>query len=164
MSLSEFADSIPQLADRRHNIPLHIQLQQLARKTVSDPNIFVSNDQAARQAAILMLPDILSVLVKDLNPLILAIRHPQQALRIHRDPMSFRELPWFRASAAPGLDKFPVLIELQDARVSAIAFRRVPLDHKDVTVAPKGQVVGLIEAVRSGRLVPLARLPFRPER
>jgi len=110
----------------------------LARKTVGDPNVFVPDDQTARQPLIFVLANVVAILVKDLNSLILTVRYPELAFRIYGDPMSFRELTWLGPSATPSFDEFSVLIELEDARVAAIAFRRVPLNHEDVAVAAEG--------------------------
>ena len=76
MSFRELADALAQLANRRENFAVQIQLQELPRETVGDPNVLVADDQTAGEAAILVLPDIVSILVKDLNPLILAVCHP----------------------------------------------------------------------------------------
>ena len=118
---------------------------------------------AARQAGVLHLPDERAVGVEDLDALILAVGHPEQALGIDGDAVSDFELPGLLAFAAPRLDEPAGLVELQHPRVAARP-RRVSLHDEDVAVAGDGDVVRLIQLARSRRLVPLAGLAFRAQR
>jgi hypothetical protein len=62
------------------NLLIQIQPQKLARETVDHVNVLAADVERARQSGVLDFADVLSVLVEDLNSLVLTVRHPQQAL------------------------------------------------------------------------------------
>src|ERR1700756_1033758 len=76
---------------------------------------------AARPAELRPLVDELSVLVEDLDAVVVAVAHEQAPARIHGERMRRIELARRRALLAPGLDELAVLGEFDDTGVGVAA-------------------------------------------
>src|SRR5439155_17170613 len=121
-------------------------------------DVLAADIHAARQTSILELADEGAVGIEDLDPLILAVGHPQQSLRIERDAVGDVELTRGLPFAAPRLDEAAGLVELEHPGI-ATGSRRVSLRDEDIAVRADGDVVRLIQFVRPSGFVPGAGLP-----
>ena len=113
---------------------------------------------------VLHFADVFAVLIENLDSLILAIGHPQQALGVDGDPVRDVELAGLGSFSAPGLDELAVLVELEDARIAFPGAGRVALGDEQISVGAEDDIVGLVEKLRSGSFIPLARLALGAER
>src|SRR5882724_4152713 len=142
------------LARRGEDLAVEVQAQDVAGEPVHHVDVSIADLEGTRQPGVFQFPDVGSVLIEDLDPLVLAIGDPEPPAGVDDDPMGNVELAGAFALSAPGLDEIPVPVELHDARIAACA-RRMPLSDEYVAVAADGDV---------GRLVDLPRLPFRSQR
>src|SRR5829696_3849197 len=95
-----------------------------------DDITFVDVD-SARAAELCPLIKEFSVLVENLDAVVLAVPDEQPPSRIHRDRMRNVELPWSRALLAPSPDELALLRELHYAGVGISA---VAVSNEDMSV------------------------------
>src|SRR5688572_5093695 len=86
----------------------------------------------------------LPVLIEDLDAIVLAVADKQPATRIHGYRVRLAALDGTRAFPSPFLDEFPVLGELHDTVVPAVA---VAVGDEDGAVRHNQDVVWLVEEI-----------------
>src|ERR1700730_8317777 len=106
--------------------------------------VMLVDENSARPAELLPLRDVVSVLVEDLNPIVVAISDEKAALRIEGQAM--RDVEFARAGSlrSPRLDEFSIFRELHDAVVGIAA---VSVGDKYIAIGGDGHSRGHIECV-----------------
>src|SRR5205085_1418047 len=84
-------------------------------------NVVLVDVYAARAAELPPLIDEVPILIEDLNPAVLTVRHEQSPARIDRDPVRRIEFAGAASLLAPRLHELTVLGELYDSRVAVVA-------------------------------------------
>src|SRR5208282_4371919 len=71
VGLTELPQSPPSLSRRRKYLAVEIQAKNLPGESVSHINVLIANLKRTRQPSVLHFPNVIAVLIKDLNSLIL---------------------------------------------------------------------------------------------
>src|SRR5258708_34936816 len=116
---------------------MEVQGEKLAGESVHHMNVSIVDLERTRQPGVPQFLQVVPVLIKDLDSLIFAIGDPEPPVGVDRDPVGDIELAGTFAFSAPGLQEFPVLVELQDARIS-IGARRMSLSDEYIPVGADG--------------------------
>src|SRR5690242_8745723 len=121
---------------------------------VGHVNEALLDNNPAGPAELLPLLHVVSVLVENLNAVVVAISHEQAALRV--ESQAVRQVELARASSllAPGLDEFSVFREFHDAVVGIAA---MTIGNKNIAVGSDGHGGRHVEGV--GTISSNARLP-----
>src|SRR5260370_6944902 len=96
-------------------------------------DVVLVDGNSARPAELLPLRDVVSFLVEDLDPIVIAIPDEQPSFRIEGQAMRYVELPWAGSLLSPHLDEFSILRELNDAVVAVPA---IPVRDKNFSFHP----------------------------
>ena len=154
MRLAELAGTLSWFSERRQDLAIQIHPDQLSCEAVHHVDVLLADVEAARQPLVFDFPDERSVLLEDLDTLILPIRNPQQTLGVDIDAV--RDLELTRPVPLPPHDlmNVPSLLNLMRARRRSDL--SVSLHDEDVAAIGNDDVVGLIELAGAAGLVPLA--------
>src|SRR5262245_5047884 len=108
-------------------------------------NVVFINENPARTAELSPFFEEFSVLVENLDAIIIPIADEEPAFRIQSDGVRRVELAWARSFLTPRLDELPVLREFHDpsVRIPAMSVR-----DEDVAIGRGDDIRWLIESVR----------------
>src|SRR3977135_1156978 len=109
-------------------------------------DVVLVDRNSARPAELLPLRDIVSFLVEDLDPIVIAIPDEQPSFRIEGQAMRYVDLPRPGSLLSPHLDNFPILRELPNAFVAVPA---MPVRDKNISIQANCNSGRHIECVRT---------------
>src|SRR5262249_485475 len=87
LGLTELPRSRANLPRRREHLAVEIQAKNLPGESVHHINVLIANLKRTRQSGVLHFPDVVSVLIKDLNSLIFTIGDPKSPMSVDGNPM-----------------------------------------------------------------------------
>src|SRR4029077_380168 len=94
------------------------------------------------------LSEILSVQIESLHPGVVTIRHVNDSLIVHRDPVRLVELSGARSRTAPLPDALALRVEFEDTSIA------VAVGNIDSPVWSECDVAGSVGRTTAGRLFP----------